>query len=870
MTSAISILGDTLQRHAYENVWCAPNQDKQVVLRLARLTPDNGVRNQHRVQWQAIALPTKVDRYHIYQIGQVYPPLLGLKSKLNQWVNVAQSCSDESCVVDLYSTRGVQLPRFKAWYRLTTDRNLIVAIQIPDFGKIDFDLDKEYLYMRLYTNAYFESIRADRAEDVVEVRGTVPKSTQEILDFQYALQQKQNLGYGHVYCFLNGMKVSNLTLLNVALGDYIEYVYDGSIRAVVQWDVADLLEFRSELDDVRKYLLHHTLDVESIDYQDDIDLFLVKKDGTSHKGIYYHKNNASALRMVTHRDYSVPTQYLMSYAQNVSQLGENVDELTLIAHIRNSGFIRPLVYENQRIQDLYKLEDKDIINAMVGINATVDVWKAENLENSGYCSLMRQKLGSITRKSVQEAYGYNAVSKILGDTPQRVRLENTQKVVDVPVGLQQNCTAYEYDAEGKLLGWHTHSGSPLYVTQEAGADLVELIYGQASEGLQAWWDQTNHTINLDNNHRFYVCDKVAGSPNNQWTDVTDTEQYGITNNTVQWLVDTNSKYTLVRSNQKHITQRMSILPVDGLMTFSLREFRDDVSGYRTMTLPLGELDIFLNGYPLLMDLDYFVDFPRIVINNKVFLEGNPDEDEQDIVFRFTSFCTDDLQMFDAPDIGFVQYGVLSFNNRFDIREDKVNRIVVGGALYRYDELKYAEGDFDIHVTDAKNGAPYAIRDILVPMNSYLYGESSKTDPTFALREKSRVIDKSISDYLTTKIPQKDPTEPSAISTMYPIVSPFFNKIIHDLKSGALWDDKFFEQYDDNWVKTQCARYEWLLPYDPVTEVRTLNPSFVVVHPHNQSSYVDLGIYQAKFLYRVEKIYGNNRIDLSAHIRVEQF
>lgn len=870
MSTNMSVLGDTLQRHAYENVWCSPTQDKPAILRLARLTPNNGARASVRVQWRNYVLPNKTSRFHIYQIGQVYPPLLGLLATPNTWINVAESCRLNNCLADFYSDKGIQLPRFLAWYRVTPEKNLIVAVEIPDTQRIPFDLDNEHLSLRLYSNAYYESIRADSDLDTIDVFGVTVKTTQDILDFQYRVQNRRGSGHGHTYCFVNGFKVQDVTLLNTALGDHIEYVYDGSVKAVLHWPVKDLQQFHSTLDNARKYLLHHSLDVHTIDYHDDVDLFLVKTQGTNHSGVYYHKNSPEALRMVTHRDYSVPTQYLMSYAQMVSQLGGNVDELTLVMLIRHSGYERPLVYEHNRIQDLYKLSDEEIVRAMVGVNSVVDVWTASSLEASGYCSLMRAPLGGISRQNVQEAYGYNAVSKILGDTPMRVTMASGARLAPVPVGLQNNCTAYEYDRDGLLLGWYTHLGGPNYVPQNSTTDLIEFIYGQASEGVQAWWNVRTHAIDPSHNHRFYRCSLVAGGALGDWMDVTDSEDYIITGNTVQWTTDASSVYTLVRSNKQHIAYSQQFIAVDGLLTFSLRELRSDLSAYRTMGLPLGELDVFLNGRSLLENLDYFVDFPRVVITNKEYLVGNPDVDAQNVTVRFTSFCDRNLKRFSAPDIGFVQYGVLSYNNRYDIHEDKVNRIVVDGALYRYDEFQYAEEDFDVRVIDARNGAPYAIRDILVPMNTYLFGSTTKIDPTFALRDKSRIVDKAISDYLTTRIPQKKPSSPSAIPAMYTVASPFFCKIVHDLQSGALWNEQFTDSYDDNWVRRMCQPYEWLLAFDPISEERSVDPQFVAVHPHNHKTYVEVGVYQMKFLYRVAKIYAKDRIDLSAMIKVSIF
>lgn len=51
---SFSLSEDYLLRHAYTNVWCTPDQDKQAIFQLARITPDNGVWTNFTYQWRKI------------------------------------------------------------------------------------------------------------------------------------------------------------------------------------------------------------------------------------------------------------------------------------------------------------------------------------------------------------------------------------------------------------------------------------------------------------------------------------------------------------------------------------------------------------------------------------------------------------------------------------------------------------------------------------------------------------------------------------------------------------------------------------------------------------------------------------------------
>lgn len=871
MSDSYEVLGDFLQRHAYENVWCTPDQDQQVIFKPARLTRVGGAWKNITVAWRRHVLPESRARFHVYQIGQIHPTLVGLTNRDNEWILMADACNSESLITDVYTSSGIQLHRTQVWYRVTQEKNLILAVKIPDNNRIPVDLDNEELFIRLYSNAYYNSIRADDADDVVHVEGGFMTTSQQILDLQAQMIVWQNKGVGHVYAFVNGFRTKTIDPLSVSVGDYAEFVFDGSIKRVVTFSIGSLPQFTSTMDSMSKYLLHYSAEEDQIDYQDDLDLFLVKSEvGGRFKGVYVHKNNEKALRMVTHKDYSVPVQFLTAYLAMRDELGEDLSALQLVMHIRESGHERDLVNEHNRIQELYRLSDAEVLEAMVGVNSNVSVWTADALESSGYCALMRKKLGEVGRLTVQQAYGYNAISQLLGDTPRHTTTASGNQVVTVPVGLVANSTAYEHDANGYLLGSYVHaSRGTNYTCVNASASLVEMLYGEKSNGLEAWWDVMTHTIDPQYSYRFYTCGiTVGGQIDNIWVDVTDTPQYGITNNVVQWLTNPATTHTLVRSNKKHVVESFDSYPIDGLITFSLREWRTDILAYQAMRIPLGSIDVWVNGKSCIEGLDYFVEYPRVTIVNKEFLITPNDGVGQHIVVRQTGFCNSDLEREEVADVGFVRYGVLSKNNRYDVREDKVNRIVIEGALYRHDELEYAEGDFQVRVVDARNGAPYMIKNVIVPMNNYL--TSGNQDPTYTLKTAAALVDEEVSDYLTLKIPEKDPDEPSSIANRYQVVSPFFCKIIYDLSSGALWHDQMFDHYSDQFVQEQVEFYEYLLAWDPINPLNRPSSDFVVIHPHNVNAYVTLGVYQYKFLDRVMKLYGDGLIDLSGSINVASF
>ena len=67
-------------------------------------------------------------------------------------------------IVNVYSDKGIEMPRFECWYLTTPDRNLLIAVK--DQGElIDFDLNVEKLYLRVYSNAYFNRLQGNSQYD---------------------------------------------------------------------------------------------------------------------------------------------------------------------------------------------------------------------------------------------------------------------------------------------------------------------------------------------------------------------------------------------------------------------------------------------------------------------------------------------------------------------------------------------------------------------------------------------------------------------------------------------------------------------------------------------------------------------------------
>lgn len=857
-------MSDFLVDHALANAWCSPRQDLQVILKPARISFPGGIRRQVDHSWSTIPLPTSQDLYHVYQIGQVNPRSLGLTPGRMTWRRISRVMATEMLIADVYTNKGLHLNRAECYVVYTEERNLLLAVK--DQPKIA-DLRTESLYFRLYSNAYFDSVRSRGQAQAILCNSVTVTDTASALLFQSEFAQvKQRPGLTLMYH--NGSVVDDVLPTQVAAGDTLEYVYDSTVKQVIELNIRDLRSFISIKDAKVKYLLHHAenqVDGPVIDYRDDIDVYLVRKymRGTTpgYEGVYYHKNNDDAFRQVTHRDYSVVSAYIEAYMQS-RPAWITSDQLTLRLHVRHSGWHRPLVNEHHRIKELYKLPEADLIDAMHGVASGVEVWQAKNLENSQYVQVMDAQFDQVTRVLVEEAYGYNAVSMLVGNAPLVVESVSGRRQVSLPYGLWNDSTMYEYDGNGVLLGYYIHTRGAEYVPFNNSCTLVEGVVGRGSYATSTVFGQTASPYTPKYNYRMYMTKRVAGRPDHTaWQDVTgDDTKYLIVGNNVQWLVNPALWFTAVRSDEKFLAYDLEMEPENGLLKFSIDGDSEYPSGaaHGVFHIPVGKLDVWLNGRALIENLDYYAKWPQvIVVNKKHLVSGN----KQKLTIRGTNFCRDDLTREPPAENGFVKYGMLSRNRRYDIRDDKVIRIVINGQTYERSILEFAEEHSGVQVSSIPDGSPYIIENTIVPLRQL----ASEND--YVYRQRSLLVDQAISDYLTLKLPEPVIDDPVMIPTAkYPVYTPFLSTIMHDLINGLLSTEGFRGQYSSLKLRNALRNYEYLLDYDP--SFHDIDLRYVEVHPHNLQVEVEVDIYQWRMLSRAADIYLNDRVNLARFLRIK--
>lgn len=861
---------------ARDEIWCNPLQDSQFIIKPERITAGAGALKTVFVMGRAVALPWSNSRAHVYQIGALSPSFIGLLElspswQKETWINVADTMSSTPLYANVYSETGVNVPRQHVYYMYTRDKCLIMAVKSDRRLKVNLATDN--LYFRFYTNAYLKTTAPSLAQPVVQVMTFEINNYNDTVNAMLALTSSQARA-GHTEIFINGFLVSEVSPLTVKIGDIVELVYETSVKRTVTWKVRDFRPFTSTLDNKFKYILHYPKAQVSdqIDFSDDIDVYVQYRDAQGvAKGYYYVRNLPDAMRMLTHRDYSLVGDYVRFISEAISRdLGLVVPDLLdfeVTLKIREGGYNRRLVKDANRIFELYKLNDNRILMAMSGVDSLVPVWFAASLEASAYTELMRSTYHGVTIELTEDAYGYNSISQILADTP--IKTTGTlSPIATLPYELSKDSTVYEFDANGRMLGYYHHENDNDYSARSPLCRMIEGLVGKGTPQPSVVYGRNHLDLPEVGDWRLYQTFMDDSQPEvwiGGWRDITnDPTKYRIQNNQVVWIGPELNQYLMLRTNESFLAYSFDLAPHDGVLSFNLSETCEieGVVAMRPMFVPAGDLQLYMNDGDLVQDIDYVVNFPYVCINNHSnFIQptsGAEGPNLQRMHVRFSGFCDPDLTFRGPKHKGFVINGTLSDNRRYDIIDDKVMHISVAGSVMAKEDVKFFEDHPAWNPLSPLNGKPYQIKDIVVPLRDFT------KSGTYPLLEKSVIVDKQVSDYMAlywekpTNVPQ------TSSSQRYRLVSPFVSHLVQLCVDGILsWSDT--KVFQDQEVVDICKPYEVLLKYDPVNEELGYPREFVNITPTRYDHTVNVSRAQYRFLEAVTRIYTGSELTLSGFV-----
>lgn len=901
-----------LRQHALTHVWAEPLQDRQYRVIPSRVSSQLGFQRIATVMWEGFPLPgadnpTDKRTYHVYPIGQIPPHFFRLKMEKAKWYRVDQLVEETNSTIDVIMENGAIVPSVHCWLYENIDQNFILAVQRSelDYGRdtredsygdvndVAYSLDHRPLMIRFYTNAIQDSKawRGDKEDPIHSIRSVYQQvnTAADLVGFKAKVKaitdQYPDGGFGNYY--IDGFYVENIQgFKDEYKGKLFSFRFDSTFREKLYFPLKTIPGFISKKDPrSHKYLLVAPTNYGKIDYCDDLDFYLIYRTASGVKGVMLDRFKANTVRQVTHNAWSVREDVVLALSKQHDFL-KNIELLEIMVVIRNGGMQHGLGFQKNRIEDLYHLQYDEIISAMADVNSNLDIWKAAELENSDYINVMSSNSNKITQEMIENAYGYNAATKAVGKCFYKVTDDN-KVIVDplftlsneqnIPNGdMSRNTRSlFWYDKKGKMLSMEssnsTFSSVQVPSALVGNAAYLEIIQGQLNVGIAPAGITRDKAIVPDKYYGFYgyrnyVCNIVNGVLDNNWTDVTNGIYHIVEPGTatkppqIKWnynLLSQAGLYPLTRfaSTVNVIETMVNPKNYPGFIEIPLMVM-DDSSIY-AMGIAPGHVDVFVDGTPLMQELDFkYIKGGKIVITKQF-----SSKDVVKVQTRFYGYMNPETKApFGPRDIGFVMNGVVSLNNKFNVFHDRDISVNIGGRRYSPDEVKFAE---DGNSTGPYlDGAPYSVDEYQALVEPFT------TKKTVDFQMEAMKIDQDVSDYLTVRLPEPKPNGQYIEGQHWKLFSPVMASIIEMMVKGML-PDAVLKQWDtDESVFSNTLpivkRFETV---DPA--ITGYNEDYVGVYPLAfKDRVVQVTSLQYTVLEKVNRMHLNSVLDLTHSVEIK--
>lgn len=872
---------------AIDTIWCSPEQDKQFIFKPQRISHQGGAVNRVYMLDEYYGLPIKSTRMHVYQVLSAPISRFNITLEPNTWRRCDTIASSNNMIISVYTDNGIVRPLEDCWLLLTDTKALILAVGAnrrieanTSDVYLEDDLYTQPVFIRFYSNYYFtipDSVSNNRD---VEIFGRLLKLESDVLAMNQFYNSKL-ASPGGMYGQVNGLSVPEIIPGDYVLGDYVEIIYDSSISEIKIIPLTEAIAFESTMDSINKYFINPGVNADEIRFYDDFDFYLTKLVGGRHKGVYLHRNALSNIRMVTHDTYAISDPYLQSVITGQTPpMTTDIRSLYIVIVYRSAMNYRPLVNVSNRVGEMYRLSqllDTPIIlkDPTIGLSE----WRFANLESSYYNVAMRLPYNQLTNPPVARAFGYHPIAKMLGKS----MIPRSGLTVSLPVAVRNGCTVFEYDSNGHLLGYYNHTTGNDHSIINGSCTKVEVVSGLATSNTEFQQALGNYIIERGVGYRLY---RLTGQAIEDVTHLTNLYTVTITSD--------GTKIINWQTSGNFIVVTDKYFPMEDI-TFATGEpvFHIAIHGPNLLPVkvPFTDIDVWLNGVPLVENIDYIVKYPSILVCCAKHV--NPLGQSNRVIVRARGLRRGNSYRSTAQ-TGFIEYGLLSNNQIEDFHGDQNLRIVANGGIRLLEDVVYNEGGVNAYLTntlyyaeDANlavptvssgntlvtlgynqnhplNGTPYSIRDNYVGLGQWV-----DLDP-IELREEAIDWDKRMNAFVSANRTRVKPTVNNNVLLPYRLYSPTIASIIKDLLADQIPQQAYRKPaLDKEEIKTLLAPWLAFIPQDPadLNNSKRIDSTVVHIHPHPYTTAVEIDTYSWRLIEFISEQFLGGRVDVSLDITI---
>lgn len=857
---ATSIL-KKLNKYCFEDVWNAIESEFRCNFSLTPVSPRYCVSTVRYGNTTIAALPD-AGAYMVYHVTA-----RPLRDKLvlgNEWVSAIDIAENVGALVTAFTSTGVVMPAGSVFFSRIPDRNLIlIAVKSSAFAVTGVSSG-----LPLYLTMYLDE---NRETDLDIQEFVFPKDAD-----QTTINQITSLTLSHPTALVlrNGCEIDPTdTSLVYKSGDVVDVIIDDDVFAVfdVPVDTGDTT-YVSTLYAEDRDVLHIPNAQNPNNYLITADSVTVTiRDTQSNKGLYYPRIAQHAIEQVTHCDVSLSRTI-------ITALRNDLPATTVYARVRvrKKPTPRLLVTDRTLLGDLYSLPDSEIVQILVGKgDSTLTQWLASYLESSEYISLIYNASSSLDPSMIQTyltGLGYYETTAILSSNRYSVTYKPNETLVitkpDLLAGLDASLYIFANGTKipQYLLTVTDYDTSRLRVDINPSAGITEgtVLEVFVTEGK----DTTPVTFEPTPTNTTCQIGSIANPTVLLVTPSTDTtpvysgsvpdvgfEQISPGDSTYTILTNSDGTYAFV-ATAGIIGQKVLILP-ETFMKPQAFDISDQVSAGKAIVIsptwqsdaglvfpPVGykEIFIYLNGYRLIPEVDYFLtplmdkNAPSsvrgldIAISNRQYLNTSGVTPSNVIeVIATTTPCM-------CMDMGYAINNVIRLETFPTFVDPKVSMPFIGGML-SYD---YTDKGVYLLGNNIPNGTPFVLcSPIFTTVKDALSEYSAQADNAWM---------HTVDVYLNRAAPQ----DPSLIEyvSQYKLYSPYLAQIGYDIATGV------FTPVNDpssNTFLGQFVGYAYLKSLDPMMNMGSsmVNKRFCAL----SASYASLTVSNPDYYKILQRLIG---------------
>ncbi len=798
-----------------DNIWASPKGDWQFPITPMRMSPDDGFINTCQLAKTNIALPTKNETYHLFQVGRYNPQLLKLLLGNGTWQSFADIINNQNVYAQTYTDYGLTLSLSDVYFRFDYNKSLYIAVRWNSAFELNYN-ELTTITIRFITASFIDNSIPQLLNQYSAWSGLVTDDLDRSSLDQFAVQYpSQNL-----LVYINGF-LSDLNA--IAYYDQVDVIFDPLYKQSTVLRLNELPVFNSDMDKQRKYLFHVTpLNENDIDFINNIDFYLTAMDTNGNQtGLYIHRNNIRNVRNVTFHDYSIMAynvQNLLTYLP----LALSNYELYITAFIRKSGFNTGGVIDTkEKLLSLYDFPDDLLTSLLANLNSD-SLWNASNLEKSATLQFIQCYLEDLNNYNTEEVGGYLSITNQI--CPPLAEADSNW--VTIPPCYQDGFTVAEF-SNGLLSGLSYNQKDGKYQLVNPNTDHVEFTSGIPTTEIDliySPWIDGSFTVPLNIEYRVYGQD-----PENGWIDITNLVSSEQTSSGTVLTYPTGYTNIIVKNNGYQFVYSKALPTSFSNISIQLD---DPYMSY----IPYGVIDVYLNGYLLVHHVDY------IVIGNTVYLcnyEQMKTTYNNLLYIKCQGFCDSNLKLLSLDTNLILENTPENINSLNEIIATLYRAAVVVVNNTLYTGQSYPDSFLYI-----------CIKTKLVNAYKYL-GSDSQTLLTSALDTNEKIS-------LLKTVYMPDYSVKPLTNYKKTLISPFLYTILENLLAG-----EYDQWFSINYTKADLGNFFYEMSqvfYDDPIWNSVVNYDYYQVVGFNTAFTVNLNAYQFKFFIDVVTFFNNSRID----------